>query len=81
MPEKTLLHRIVREHMATFLVEVVERDPSSELSRFIRAEFERDLRCGLLCAAALPASAVSGATITCSWPSPASAPGRPELLW
>jgi len=48
-PEKTLLHRIVREHLATFLVEAQDRYPSDELPRFIRAEFERYLRRGLLC--------------------------------
>ena len=48
-PEKTLLHRIVRENLATFLVEAQERYPSGELPSFIRDEFERYLRCGLLC--------------------------------
>ncbi len=48
-PEKTLLHRIVREHLATFLVEAKDRYRSGEHPRFIRAEFERYLRCGLLC--------------------------------
>ena len=48
-PEKSLLHRIVREHLATFLIEAQDRYPSGELPRFIRAEFERYLRCGLLC--------------------------------
>ena len=48
-PEKTLLHRIVREHLATFLVEAQDRYPSGELPCFIRAEFEHYLRCGLLC--------------------------------
>ncbi len=37
--EQTLFHGIVREHIATLLVEAAERYPSSELSRFIRAEF------------------------------------------
>ena len=45
----TLLHHIVREHLATFLVEAQGRYPSGEFPRFIRAEFERYLRCGLLC--------------------------------
>lgn len=48
-PEKTLLHRIVRENLAPFLVEAQERYPSGELPSCIRAEFERYLRCGLLC--------------------------------
>ena len=46
-PEVTLLHRIVCGHLATFLVEAQERYPSGELPRFIRAEFERYLRCAL----------------------------------
>ncbi len=46
-PEKTLFHRLVREHLATFLVEAQDRYPSGELPRFIRAEFERYLRCAL----------------------------------
>ena len=48
-PEKTLLHRIVRENLATFLAEAQERYPSGELPSFLHAEFERFLRCGLLC--------------------------------
>ena len=48
-PEKSLLHRIVRENLATFLDEAQERYPSGELPGFIRAEFERYLRCGHLC--------------------------------
>ena len=48
-PEKTLLDRIVREIFATFLIEAQERYPSGELPSFIRAEFERYLRGGLLC--------------------------------
>ena len=48
-PEKTLLHRIVREHLATFLADAAERYPSGDIPAFIRAEFERYLRCGILC--------------------------------
>jgi len=48
-PERTLLHRIVRENLASFLAEAAERYPSSELPHFIACEFERYLRCGLLC--------------------------------
>ncbi len=48
-PEKTLRHRIVCENLATFLVEAQDRYPSGELPSFLRVEFERYLRCGLLC--------------------------------
>ncbi len=34
-------HRIVREHLATFLVEAQDRYFSDELPRFLCAEFER----------------------------------------
>lgn len=47
-PEKTLLHRIVREHLAAFLAEAADRYPSGEIPAFIRQEFERYLRCGIL---------------------------------
>jgi len=40
-PEQTLLHRIVREHLATFLLEEQERYPSRGLPLSIRDEFER----------------------------------------
>jgi len=48
-PERTLLHRIVRENLASFLTEAAERYPSGDLPEFIGCEFERYLRCGLLC--------------------------------
>lgn len=48
-PERTLLHRIVRENLAAFLAEAAERYPSGELPHFIVCEFERYLRCGLIC--------------------------------
>jgi len=48
-PERTLLHRIVRENLASFLIEAAERYPSGDLPEFIRCEFESHLRCGLLC--------------------------------
>jgi hypothetical protein len=47
-PERTLLHRIVRENLATFLCEAAERYPSGDLPTFIAAEFERYLQCGIL---------------------------------
>ena len=47
-PEKTLLHRIVRAHLATFLADAAERYPSGDIPANIRAKFERYLRCGIL---------------------------------
>lgn len=47
-PERSLLHRIVRENLATFLREAAERYPSGDLPTFIAAEFDRYLRCGIL---------------------------------
>lgn len=47
-PERTLLHRIVRENLATFLHEAAERYPSGALPAFITEEFSRYLRCGIL---------------------------------
>lgn len=44
-----LLHRIVRANLASFLAEAAQCYPSGELPDFIRCEFERYLRCGLLC--------------------------------
>lgn len=45
---RTLLHRIVRENLATFLREAADRYPSGELPAFISEEFSRYLRCGIL---------------------------------
>ena len=48
-PERTVLHSVVREHLATFLVEAEERSSSGHgLLGFVREEFERYLRCGIL---------------------------------
>src|SRR5438445_590854 len=44
--EKSLLHETVRAHLKTFLAEM-EQDGSG-LPRFVVAEFERSLRCGIL---------------------------------
>ena len=43
-----MLHRIVRENLATFLREAADRYPSGELPAFISEEFSRYLRCGIL---------------------------------
>jgi len=45
-PEKSLLHETVRSHLKSFLAEL-EQDMSG-LPRFVVAEFERYLRCGVL---------------------------------
>jgi len=48
-PEGTVLHAAVREHLATFLVEAEERSPTGlGMPGFVREEFERYLRCGIL---------------------------------
>ena len=47
-PERTLMHRIVRENLATFLVESAKRYPSGDLPAFIAAEQSHCLRCGIL---------------------------------
>lgn len=47
-PERTVLHRIVRENLATFLAEAADRYPTGDLPAFIAAEFDRYLRCGIL---------------------------------
>ena len=47
-PERTLLHETVREHLRTFLAETEQRNDGSGLPRFVIAEFERYLRCGIL---------------------------------
>lgn len=43
-----MLHRIVRENLATFLAEAADRYPTGDLPAFIAAEFDRYLRCGIL---------------------------------
>lgn len=43
-----MLYRIVRENLATFLAEAVERYPSGDLPAFIAEEFSHHLRCGTL---------------------------------
>ena len=63
-------HLIVREHLATFLVEAQDRYPIGALPRFIRAEFERYLTADCS-ATASPASAVRLATLRCWSPFPA----------
>ena len=46
-PESTVLHRIVREHLATFLATVREERGKS-LPRYVEEELRRYVRCGIL---------------------------------
>lgn len=46
-PEQTLLHRLVREHLETFLAEVQAR-AGTGLPEFVRDEFDAFLECGIL---------------------------------
>jgi hypothetical protein len=46
-PEKTALHRLVRENLATFLSEAMERSADGHgLPRYVEKEFEKYLACG-----------------------------------
>ncbi len=45
-PEHTLLHRVVREHLQTFLAHVA-RTYARPLPRYVLQEFEHYLRCGI----------------------------------
>ena len=47
-PEKTLLHKVVRENWKTFLAEVAARNDGGSLPGHVTAEFERYLACGIL---------------------------------
>jgi len=51
--ERTLLRRIVRENLASFLAEAADRSPSGDLPALIAAKFSRYLRCGIFCDALL----------------------------
>ena len=46
-PEQTLLHRLVREHLETFLPQVEAR-AGTGLPEFVKDEFEAFLECGIL---------------------------------
>ena len=46
-PEQTLLHRLVREHLETFLAQVQARTGTG-LPAFVREEFEAFLQCDIL---------------------------------
>src|SRR5262244_3701828 len=49
-PERTILYQVVKDHLRTFLAEARERSEHAfGLPRFVEAELERYLACGLLC--------------------------------
>ncbi|MCI0657583.1 MAG: transposase zinc-binding domain-containing protein [Acidobacteria bacterium] len=47
-PEETVLYRVVRDHLATFLDVVSRRGGMKDLPAYVRQEFERYLDCGIL---------------------------------
>ena len=48
-PEKTLLHKVVRENLETFLAEVRASNPEGRgLPGHVEQEFRRYLKCGIL---------------------------------
>jgi hypothetical protein len=47
-PEQSVLHRVVREHLETFLAEARERGGGQGLPRFVERELREFLTCGLM---------------------------------
>lgn len=48
-PEESVLHRVVREHLNTFLAEAEGRSPDGRgLPKYVRQALERFLDCGVL---------------------------------
>lgn len=48
-PERTVLYRLVREHLETYLARAEEADPlGGGVPRFVEARFRAYLRCGIL---------------------------------
>ena len=47
-PEHGVLHGVVREHLRTFLWELDRHDEQRGTPLFVRREFERFVRCGVL---------------------------------
>jgi len=48
-PEKTTLHRVVRENIESFYAAVEQGFATASLPEFVRRELEAYLDCGLLC--------------------------------
>jgi len=47
-PEQGVLHRVVREHLQTFLSELDRREHERGAPLFVKREFQRFVRCGVL---------------------------------
>ena len=47
-PEQSVLHRVVREHLETFLAEVRQRGAGDGLPRFVERELREFLTCGVM---------------------------------
>ena len=47
-PEQTVLHRVVREHLETFLAEARQRGGGEGLPRFVERELREFLTCGVM---------------------------------
>jgi hypothetical protein len=47
-PEQTVLHRVLREHLETFLAEARLRGGGEGLPRFVERELREFLNCGVL---------------------------------
>ena len=47
-PEQTVLHRVVREHLETFLAEARQRGDGEGLPRFVERELREFLTCGVM---------------------------------
>jgi glutaredoxin 2 len=47
-PEQTILHRVVREHIETFLAEARRRGGGEGLPRFVERELREFLTCGVM---------------------------------
>ncbi len=47
-PEQTVLHRVIREHLETFLAEARQRSGGEGLPRFVERELREFLTCGVM---------------------------------
>jgi hypothetical protein len=60
-PEESTLHRLVREHLETFLAQV-EAGGTASLPKFVKDEFDAFLECGILAHGFLGCAAPGAAT-------------------